>query len=148
MAVVDPGLTLAAHAFHPFHQVALVVHFQVPGVQPDLHLLADEPGGHGVGPSRCLDGAPLAHPGMVVDVLRHRSWGQGTQTWALLLQLPLHQAVAPVHHLPDEAGVQGAEITAAPQHHGLVDGVLEPEVGLLTPFSWDSPELIRVDSSP
>ena len=52
---------------------------------------------------------------------------------AFLLQLALHQAVAPVHHLADEAGVlvEGAEIAAAPQHQGLADGVLEPVVGLL-----------------
>ena len=52
---------------------------------------------------------------------------------AFLLQLFLHQAVAPVHHLPDEAGVlvERVEIAAAPQHQGLVDGVLEPVVGLL-----------------
>ncbi len=53
--------------------------------------------------------------------------------WALFLQLPHHQPVAPVHHLADEAGVllKGVEVTAAPQHEGLVDGVLEPVVGLL-----------------
>ncbi len=89
MPVVDAGLPLAPHPFHSFHEGALVVHFQVFGVQPDLHLLSDEPGGHGVGPSGCLDGAPLAHPRPVVDVLRHRGWGQGTQMWALFLQLPL-----------------------------------------------------------
>ena len=70
---------------------------------------------------------------------------------AFLLQLFLHQAVAPLHYLLNEGAVllEGAEITAAPQHQGLVDGVLEPVVGLLGhAFSWDSPELIRVDSSP
>ena len=53
--------------------------------------------------------------------------------WTFLLQLPLHQAVAPVHHFPDEGAVllQGTEIAAAPQHQGLVDGVLEPVMGLL-----------------
>ena len=52
---------------------------------------------------------------------------------ALFLQLPLHQAVAPVHHLADEAGVlvEGAEVAAAPQHQCLAEGVLEPVVGLL-----------------
>ena len=46
---------------------------------------------------------------------------------------PMHQPVAPIHHLADEAGVllKGVEVTAAPQHEGLVDGVLEPVVGLL-----------------
>ena len=80
-----------------------------------------------------LDGAPLAHPGLVVDVFRHWSWRQGLQVRAFLLQLFLHQAVAPVHYLLDEGGVllEGAEITAAPQHQGLVDGVLEPVMGLL-----------------
>ena len=50
-----------------------------------------------------------------------------------LLQLFLHQAIAPVHHPPDEGAVllEGAEIPAAPQHQGLADGVLEPVVGLL-----------------
>ena len=80
-----------------------------------------------------LDGAPLAHPGPVVDVLRHRSWRQGLQMRAFLLQLPQHQPVAPVNHLPGEAGVVvgRVELTAAPQHQSLVDGVLEPVVGLL-----------------
>ena len=46
--------------------------------------------------------------------------------WVLLTQLPLHQAVAPVHHLADKAGVlvEGAEVAAAPEHQGLADGVL------------------------
>ena len=50
-----------------------------------------------------------------------------------LLQLSLYQAVAYVHHLPDEVGVVvgGVEITAAPQDEGLVDGVLEAVVGVL-----------------
>ena len=50
-----------------------------------------------------------------------------------LLQLFLYQPVAPVHHLADEAGVviNFIEITAAPQHESLVDGILQPVVGLL-----------------
>ena len=50
-----------------------------------------------------------------------------------LLQLFLYQPVAPVHHLAHEAVVvvDRVEITAATQHEGLVQGVLEPEVGLL-----------------
>ena len=69
----------------------------------------------------------------MVDVLRHGNWGQALQKWAFLLQLPLHQAVAPVHHLPDEAGVGlgGIEVPAAPQHQSLVQSVLQPVVGLL-----------------
>ena len=61
----------------------------------------------------------------MVDVLRHGSWGQALQTWAFLLQLPLHQAVASLNHLPDETGVGlgGIEVAAAPQHQGLVPSV-------------------------
>ena len=77
MAVIDVGFPLATHPLNAFHQVALVVHFHPVGVQPDPHLLADETGGHGVGPLGYLDGAPLAHPGLVVAVFRHRSWRQG-----------------------------------------------------------------------
>ena len=151
VAVVDPGFSLAPDPLHSFHQVALVVHFQMLGVQPDLDLLPDEPGGHGVGAAGCLDGAPLAHPGPVVDVLRHRSWRQALQMRAFLLQLFLYQPVAPVDHLDDEAGVivDRVEFAAAPQYQGLVDGVLEPEVCLLGDAVFVGfPELISVDSSP
>ena len=46
---------------------------------------------------------------------------------------PLYQAIASLHHLPDEAGVVvgGVEIAAAPQDEGLVDGVLQAVVGVL-----------------
>ena len=83
--------------------------------------------------SRYLDGAPLAHLGLVVDVFRHRGWGQGAQAKQLLLQLPLYQAIASLHHLPDEAGVvvDSVKIAAAPQDEGLVDGVLQAVVGVL-----------------
>ena len=52
---------------------------------------------------------------------------------SFLLQLPPYQPVAPVNHLSDEAGVfsGGIEVPAAPQHEGLVQGVLQPVVGLL-----------------
>ena len=52
---------------------------------------------------------------------------------SFLLQLFLYQPVAPVHHLADETGVgvDGIEIAAAPQHESLVQGVLQPVVGLL-----------------
>ena len=49
VAVIDAGFPFAPHPLHPFHQVVLVVHFHPVGVQPDLHLLPDEPGRHGVG---------------------------------------------------------------------------------------------------
>ena len=83
--------------------------------------------------SRYLDGAPLAHPGLVVDVFRHRGWWQGAQASYLLLQLPLYQAIASLHHLPDKVTVvvDSVKITAAAQHQGLIDGVLEPVVGVL-----------------
>ena len=74
VAVIDVGFPLTTHPLHPFHQVALVVHCHPVGVQPDLHLLADEAGGDAVAMSRYLDGAPLAHLGLVVDVFRRRSW--------------------------------------------------------------------------
>ena len=46
---------------------------------------------------------------------------------------PCYQAIASLHHLPDEAGVVvgGVEIAAAPQDEGLVDGVLQAVVGVL-----------------
>ena len=52
---------------------------------------------------------------------------------AFLLQLPQHQPVAPLDHLPDEAVVvvKGIEVAAAAQHECLVEGALQPEVGLL-----------------
>ena len=52
---------------------------------------------------------------------------------SFLLRLFLHQTVAPVHHLADENGVVAdhVEVATAPQHQGLVNGVLEPVVCLL-----------------
>ena len=52
---------------------------------------------------------------------------------AFLLQLPPYQPVAPVNHLSDEAQVVigGIKVPAAPQHEGLIQGVLQPVVGLL-----------------
>ena len=83
--------------------------------------------------SRYLDGAPLAHLGLVVDVFRHGSWRQGAQAKHLLLQLSLYQAIASLHHLPDKVSVvvDSVKITAAAQHQGLVDGVLQAVVGVL-----------------
>ena len=55
------------------------------------------------------------------------------QMRAFLLQLPPYQPVATVNHLSDEAPVVigGIEVPASPQHEGLVQGVLQPVVGLL-----------------
>ena len=52
---------------------------------------------------------------------------------SFLLRLFLHQTVAPVHHLADETGVVAdhVEVATAPQHQGLINGVLEPVVCLL-----------------
>ena len=139
VTVIDVGFPFTAHPLHAFHQVVLVLHFHPVGVQPDLHLLADEAGGNGIGPTGYLslskgsDGAPLVHPGLVVDVFRHGSWGQGPQASYFLLQLSLDQTIASLDYLPDEVGVvvDGVEIPAAPQDEGLVDGVLETIVTLL-----------------
>ena len=89
--------------------------------------------GDAVAPSRYLDGAPPAHLGPVVGVFRHGGWRQGSQARQFLLQLPLYQAIAFLHHLPDEVGVVGGgvEIAAAAQDQGLVDGVLQTIVGVL-----------------
>ena len=60
-----------------------------------------------------------------------------------LLHLFLYQPVAPVHHLDDKAGVivDRVEIAAAPQHQGLVDGILETEVRLLGDFGYNPSSL-------
>ena len=62
---------------------------------------------YGVGPSGCLDGAPLAHPGLVVDVLRHGS--DALQKWAFLLQ----SLLAPLNHLPAGVGLGSKSRLAA-----------------------------------
>ena len=60
----DPESCGLPFGIFAFHQVALVVHFHPVGVQPDLHLLADETGGDGVSPT----GYPLFYYGMVVHL--------------------------------------------------------------------------------
>ena len=57
---------------------------------------------------------------------------------AFLLQLPHYQAVERRNHPPDKAGVVlgGVPLLAAPQHQGMIRGVLEPEwVCSVMPFS-------------
>ena len=86
-----------------------------------------------VGPASYLDGAPFTNPGLVVDVFRYGSWRQRHQAMHFLLQLPLDQPVPPGDHLSDEVGVvvDSVEVAAAPEHQGLVNGVLQPVVSLL-----------------
>ena len=83
--------------------------------------------------SRYLDGAPLAHLGLVVDVFGTGAGGRERRQSNSCSSFPLYRAIASLHHLPDEAGVVvgGVEIAAAPQDEGLVDGVLEAVVGVL-----------------
>ena len=54
VAVIDVGFPLTVHPLQAFHQATLVVHFHPVGVQPDPHLLTNEPGGNGVGPAGYL----------------------------------------------------------------------------------------------
>ena len=77
VAVIDVGLPLTLHPFHAFHQVDPEVDFHSVGVHPDLHLLADETGGHRVSPAGYLNGAPLAQPRPVVDVFPAWEIGAG-----------------------------------------------------------------------
>ena len=77
VAVIDVYFPITAHPLHAFHEVALVVHFQMIGIEADLYHLANEPGRDAVAASRHLDRAPPAHLGLVVGVFRHGSWRQG-----------------------------------------------------------------------
>ena len=131
--VVDTGFPLAADPLHAFHKHILVVDFHPVGVQPELYLLADEAGGDRVSTAGCLDRAPLADPGPVVDVFRHGSWRHGAQVRPFLPQLPLDQPVASLDHPTNEEGiiVAGVEIAAASQDEGLVYGILQVAVSLL-----------------
>ena len=61
------------------HEVVLLVDFHSVGVQLDPHPRPDEAGGNGISKAGCLDGAPLANPGQVVDVSRQWSWRQGSE---------------------------------------------------------------------
>ena len=130
--VIDAGFPLAPHPLHAFHQVASVEHLHGVRVQPDLHFLPDQARRHRVGPSSRLYGAPLAHPGTVVDVFRHRRRRQRLQMKTFHLQLPCHQPVAPLNHHPDEARILllGVEVATPAQHECLIQRVFQPVVRL------------------
>ena len=132
MTVVYASLTAAAYPLHALHEMPLVVHLDLVGVQPNVNLHTYQAGRHRVCPAGYPDGAPLAHPRAVADVLGHRSGRQLAQVRVLSCQLLPDQPVAPVDDPPHERRVliYRLEVSAASEDERLRYGALQTAVSL------------------
>ena len=105
---------------------------------------------HHRSPVRHPDRAPPAHPGTVVDVLRHRRRRQWTQVTTLTLELGAHQPVAPVGDSPNELPVLflRVEVPAAPEYRAWSRAFLRRRcLCPATPFSCEERGLVLVAST-
>jgi len=108
---------------------------EVEGLGPDvdIDLFADQPAGQRVGIAADVDRAARIDPRLEPSGHLQPSGRQGRQDGHLFMETLLSVGVAPGHEPPEERLIVASigEITAASEHQGLVDGLLEAVVTLL-----------------
>jgi hypothetical protein len=102
-------------------------------MQAGLDPLADQAAGHRVDVALHADGATRRHPHAQPLARLQAAWGQRPQQGHFFGQPGLTAGVALGEQLPQEdlVGIPAGEVAAAPQHQGLVEGLLEAVVPLL-----------------
>jgi hypothetical protein len=107
----------------------------VEGLRPDvnIHLLADQTTGQRVGVAADMDRAPGIDPGLESPSHLQPASRQGRQHGHFLMKTLLSIGIASGHELLEEDLIvaSAGEITAASEHQGLVDGLLETMMALL-----------------
>jgi hypothetical protein len=103
------------------------------GPDVDIDLFADQSAGQRVGVATDVDRAARVDPRLEPSGHLQPSGRQGRQDSHLFMETLLSVGVAPGHEPPEERLVVASigEITAASEHQGLVDGLLEAVVTLL-----------------
>jgi hypothetical protein len=131
--VVDPVLVAAAQARQRLDQLLPVPDLDPLRVEAGLHPLPDQPAGHRVDVAFHPDGAAAVHPHREPLARLQASGRQRSQHGQFLSQTLLPTAVKLPEQPQQKAFVGGptAEVPAAPQHQGLVQGPLELAVALL-----------------
>src|SRR5215213_2881713 len=133
MAVIDGRTPTSPQTLHLSHLLPGVVHLDPLRIQPNLHPLADQAGGHRVDilrrPQRREHADPHALPPEVVQT-RQRQIMHPLQ---LLAQLARTTAIAAGQNLAEKGLVLGPrrKIPAPPQQQGLLDRALEAVMRLL-----------------
>ncbi len=97
------------------------------GPDVDIDLLADQPAGQRVGVAADVDRAARIDPRREPSGHLQPSGRQGRQDGQLFMETLLSVGVAPGHEPLEERLIVASigEIAAAPEHQGLVDGLLE-----------------------
>jgi hypothetical protein len=107
----------------------------VEGFGPDMniHLFADQTAGQRVGVAADMDRAPGIDPGLESPSHLQPASRQGRQRGHFLTKTLLSVGIASGHELLEEQLIvaSAGEITASPEHQGLVDGLLEAVMTLL-----------------
>jgi hypothetical protein len=103
------------------------------GPDVDIHLFADQPAGQRVGVAADVDRAARIDPRLEPSGHLQPSGRQGRQDGHLFMETLLSVCVAPGHEPLEERLIVASigEITAASEHQGLVDGLLEAVMTLL-----------------
>ena len=131
--VVDAVLAPPPQPRQLLHPLLGVPQLDSLGVQAGLDPLADQPAGDGVDVALHPHGAARLHPQPQPLARLQAAWRQRPQHGPLLGQAGLTAVVELSEQLLQEGGVGVAarEVPAAPQHQGLVQGLLEAVVPLL-----------------
>ncbi len=107
----------------------------VEGFGPDvnIHLFADQTAGQRVGVAADMDRAPGIDPGLESPSHLQPASRQGRQDGHFLTKTLLSVGIASGHELLEKQLIiaSAGEITAASEHQGLVDGLLETMMTLL-----------------
>jgi hypothetical protein len=107
----------------------------VEGFGPDvnIYLFADQTTGQRIGVAADVDRAPGIDPGLEPPGHLQPAGRQRRQDGHLLMKTLLSVGIASGHELLEEQLIVGSagEIAAAPEHQGLVDGLLEAVMTLL-----------------
>ena len=103
------------------------------GPDVDLDLFADQAAGQRIGVAADVDRAARIDPRLEPSGHLQPSGRQGRQDGHLFMETLLSAGVAPGHELLEEQLVvaPAGEVATAPEHQGLVDGLLEAVVALL-----------------
>jgi hypothetical protein len=113
------------------------------GPDVDIHLFADQAAGQRVGVAADVDRAARIDPRPEPSGHLQPSGRQGRQDGRLFMKTLLSVGVAPGHELLEEQLIiaPAGEVATAPEHQGLIDGLLETvmtllDIAILVGLSW------------
>lgn len=133
VAVLDAMLAPAPEPRQGVEPSGSVPDLERLGSDMNIHLFADQAAGQRVGVASDVDRAARIDPRLEPSGHLQPAGRQGRQDGHLFMETLLSVGVPPGHELLEEPLIVGpaGEIAAAPEHQGLVDGLLEAVMALL-----------------